>query len=473
MGVLQLRSDQRQVQSLSPRLQQAVRLLQMSSIDFAAVVRGKLGENPLLEEEDGPAETVSELAGTDACVEAAAPEPEVEFAGEFGDDRDLWMADRLPSSRQAADGETSAMDTMAAEQTLAMHLHGQLNLLPLPRRDLVLARSIVESLDDDGYLRISLEELVGFAPVQPAASVDELQIALRRVQSLDPSGVGARDVAECLRLQLQAIDCPLERSLAKAIIDEHLPSLAARDVQLLAGRLGQTREMVKRVCDRIRRFDPRPGWRFGPALIRYVVPDVTVRKRRGEWVVQLNPSVMPKVRLNRVYAELFARHRRTDNAEMAGHLEDARWTLRNVEQRFATILDVASAIVRHQRHFLEFGAMAMKPLLLRDIASECGIHESTVSRVTNNKYMATPIGVFELKHFFSRAIVSAGGNACSGTAIRELIKDIITGEAANKPFSDAEICRQLATQGLRVARRTVTKYRQMLHIDAVERRRVR
>jgi RNA polymerase sigma-54 factor len=183
--------------------------------------------------------------------------------------------------------------------------------------------------------------------------------------------------------------------------------------------------------------------------------------------------VVPRIRLNRVYAELFQRHRKAENAEMAGHLEDARWTLRNVEQRFSTILDVAGAIVRRQRHFLDYGPMAMKPLLLREIAEECGIHESTVSRVTNNKYMATPCGVFELKYFFSRAIVSSNGSACSGTAIRGLIKDIIDAESPGHPLSDAEIRRQLVAQGLMVARRTVTKYRQMLHIESVERRRRR
>ena len=203
-----------------------------------------------------------------------------------------------------------------------------------------------------------------------------------------------------------------------------------------------------------------------------MIPDVIVRKVRGQWNVQLNPAIIPKVRLNQVYAELFQRHKRgTQNAEMATHLQEAKWTMRNVEQRFSTILSVAEAIVSRQKHFLEFGAMAMKPLGLREIADELGLHESTVSRVTNNKYMATPIGVFELKYFFSRAMTTASGGACSGTAIRGLIKDIIEAEAPTAPLSDAEIARQLATQGLQVARRTVTKYRQLLKIEAVERRR--
>jgi len=198
---------------------------------------------------------------------------------------------------------------------------------------------------------------------------------------------------------------------------------------------------------------------------------VIVRRQRGVWSVQLNPAVVPRVRLNQVYAELFQRHRSRQNAELGEQLQDARWTLRNVEQRFSTILDVAQAIVRRQRHFLEFGPMAMKPLVLREIADEVGVHESTVSRVTNNKHMATPLGVFELKHFFSRPLVSAAGNPCSGTAIRGLIGDIIQAEDSARPLSDAEITRQLAEQGLVVARRTVTKYRQLLRIEPVDKRR--
>jgi RNA polymerase sigma-54 factor len=216
---------------------------------------------------------------------------------------------------------------------------------------------------------------------------------------------------------------------------------------------------VEAVCARIRRLDPRPGWRFGSSRIAYVVPDVVVKRVQGRWAVQLNPAVVPKVRLNQVYAELFKRHRSAQSGELAGQLQEARWTVRNVEQRFATILDVADAIVQRQRHFFEFGSMAMKPLGLKEIADALGIHESTVSRVTNNKYMATPVGVFELKYFFSRAMVSANGSACSGTAIRGLIKDIIEAERGEAPLSDAEITRQLARQG------------QMLRIESVDRRR--
>ncbi|MCE4536290.1 RNA polymerase factor sigma-54 [Pelomonas sp. P7] len=491
MPSMDLRAEHRQTQTLSPRLQHAVRLLQMSSLDFAAMLRDTLGRNPFLEVEDGEGAEASEAptaplldspAGLDEALSAdggsdiATPAADAIAAVEEGvggdrDDRDLWSADGSSGARRAEDGEFSALDMMAVETSLAQHLHGQLNVLPLSERDLALARVVVESLDDDGYLRTPLEELADIAGLEPAADLEEMQIALRRVQSLDPAGVGARSVAECLLLQLPAIDCPETRSLAHAIVSDHLPALAARDVAALSRQLGEPPARVEAVCDRIRRLDPRPGWRVGSSQVPYVVPDVIVKKVRGQWTVQLNPAIVPKVRLNQVYAKLFQRHRTPGNAELGAHLQEARWTLRNVEQRFSTILDVAEAIVRRQQAFLDYGPMAMKPLGLREIAEEVGIHESTVSRVTNNKYMATPMGVLELKYFFSRAMISANGSACSGTAIRGLIKDIIEAENPEAPLSDAEITRQLAQQGLVVARRTVTKYRQMLKIEAVDRRR--
>jgi len=474
---IDIRAHQRQTQSqtLSPRLQHAVRLLQMSSLDFAALVRDTLSQNPFLEAEDGDD---GEVLPGEAPVEPsmlgdlddAGPAP-VDDAGDREGDRDLWQADVGAGLRRADDGEMSAMAMMAVETSLNTHLHGQINVLPLSERDLMLARVIVESLDDDGYLRTPLEELTAVAGLDPEASLQEMQIALKRVQALEPAGVGARNVGECLLLQMPSIACADMRALATTIVQHHLPALAARDVNGLARQLDQSPARVEEVCDRIRRLDPRPGWRLGAEQVNYVVPDVIVKKVRGQWTVQLNPAVVPKVRLNQVYAQLFQRHRTAQNSEMGAHLQEARWTLRNVEQRFCTILDVAESIVRRQKNFFEYGAMAMKPLGLKEIADEVGVHESTVSRVTNNKYIATPVGVFELKYFFSRAMVSANGSECSGTAIRGLIKDIIEAEDPDHPLSDAEITRQLAQQGLMMARRTVTKYRQMLKIDAVERRR--
>ena len=487
MPSMNLRADQRQSQTLSPRLQRAVRLLQMSSMDFASMLRDTLGTNPFLEVEDGDGDEAagasSELpnvadenyrsdddTGSDAMLSDRAA-PAAADALDERNDRDLWQANPGTGSRQAGDGEISALELVAVETPLNAHLHGQLNLLKLSPRELVLTRTLVESLDDDGYLRTPLEELIDVAALAPAATQQELLIALSQVQSLEPAGVGARGVGECLQLQLQAFACAQMRALAQTIVESHLPALAARDPRAPARELGEAPALVGEVCDRIRRLDPRPGWRLSSSHIAYIVPDVIVKKVRGKWIVQLNAVVVPKVRLNQVYEQLFQRHRSAENTELGEHLQEARWTLRNVEQRFSTILDVAEAIVSRQQNFLEHGAMAMRPLGLNEIAEELGVHESTVSRVTNNKYMSTPNGVYELKYFFSRAMATAAGGACSGTAIRELIKDIIEAESPHAPLNDVEIARQLGEQGLLVARRTVTKYRQLLHIDVADRRR--
>jgi RNA polymerase sigma-54 factor len=490
MTMIDMRADRRQSQALSPRLQHAVRLLQMSSLDFSTLLRDTLGNNPFLDIEDGD-DHLSEETADDGIGPSAGQSPQTDADGATHDDlaardgsdhdgdadsasdRDIWQADAGTGSgaRNGEGSDMSALDMVAVETPLNTHLHGQLNLLPLMSRDLLLARTIVESLDDDGYLRTPLADLLDVAALDPGATLDEMQIALRRVQSLEPLGVAARDIGECLRLQLPAIDCPEMRVLAHDIVTLHLPALAARDIAGLARRLGESPARVEAACDRIRRLDPRPGWRLGSSSVAYVVPDVVVKKVRGQWTVQLNPAILPRVRLNHTYAQMFQRHRTAQNAELGANLQEARWTLRNVEQRFSTILDVAQAIVKRQRNFLEYGEMAMKPLGLREIADTVGVHESTVSRATSNKYMATPSGVYELKYFFSRSMLSANGSACSGTAIRGLVRDIIGAEHPDTPLSDVDITRQLAGQGLVVARRTVTKYRQLLKIDAVDRRR--
>ena len=506
MLTLSQHTEQRQQQVLSPRLQRAVWLLQLSSTDFAHEVQSTLGRNPFLETDEGDGGEGSEapaVAGLDpdrvvdgvddfasgfstpsaaADTPAAAPAADeyVADGADLGDAgaesgtvefADGWHGDGLTRLRRAEDGDIGALELMAAEPTLAAQLHGQLDLLSLPERDAALARAIVESLDDDGYLRTSLEEIVDMTDLTPAATLPEVKIALKRVQSLEPAGVAARNVAECLTLQLPAIECPDQRELARHIVNEHMEVLARHDVARMARELQRSPAEIEAVCERIRRLDPRPGWRCGPAQVQYVVPDVIVRKVRGRWTVQLNSAVVPRVRMNRVYAELFQRHRRAEDQALADHLKEARWTLRNVEQRFATIVQVAEAIVARQQRFLEHGPMAMRPMGLREIADELGLHESTVSRVTNNKFMMTPLGVFELKYFFSRALTTDSGKTCSGTALRSLIKDMIEAESPEAPLSDADIARQLAQQGVRLARRTVTKYRQLLRIDPIERRR--
>ena len=466
-----LQTGQRQQHTVTPRLQHAVRLLQLSSLDFAQEVHDAMGKNPFLEAEESSADSATAADEQNACAPAHSATDDAGDNGEAPYERDNWQQTAPGSRNIGAESDFGALDLVAAEIGLRPYLRSQINVLPLSRRDHALACTVIESLDDDGYLRTDLEELSRFSELDPAVDVSEMQIVLKLVQSLDPCGVGARSVSECLQLQLGCIDDPAQRELARRIVCDHLTRLAQHDTNALAKALGSTPAAIEAVCERIRHFDPRPGWRLGASDAQFVTPDVLVRKVRGRWVASLNRAVIPRVRLNQAYASLFQEHRESRHGELAAHLQEARWTVRNVQQRFSTILLVAEAILKRQQHFLEFGPMAMKPLGLREIAEELGLHESTVSRVTNNKYMATPAGVFELKHFFSREMVTANGGACSATAIRGVIKGMIEEEVATNPLSDAQIARLLARQGLRVARRTVTKYRQLLKLPPVERRR--
>ncbi|MDQ6627009.1 MAG: RNA polymerase factor sigma-54 [Pseudomonadota bacterium] len=477
MTVPMLRTAQRQQHTVTPRLQHAVRLLQLSSLDFAQEVHEAMGRNPFLEVEDPSHETQGEAAERDpgaAGLEVDLRHGDGEAMGPIADspfERDSWQQSSSSIRTQGAESDISALDLIAADIGLRQHLRSQINVLPLSPRDHALACAIIESLEDDGYLRSPLDEIMDASGMHPPVDDAEMLIALKRVQSLDPCGVGARSVAECLQLQLVGIADEAQRETARRIVSDHLDRLAQHDVNGLARLLRKQPAEIEAVCEKIRHLNPRPGWQVESSTTQYITPDVIVRKVRGRWSATLNRAIVPRVRLNETYATLFKEHRNGRNTEMAQHLQEARWTVRNVQQRFSTILMVAEAILKRQQHFLEFGPMAMKPLGLREIAEELGLHESTVSRVTNNKYMATPVGVFELKHFFSREMATASGGACSATAIRGVIKGMIEAESPSNPLSDAQIARLLIRQGLQVARRTVTKYRQLLKLPSVERRR--
>jgi RNA polymerase sigma-54 factor len=301
-------------------------------------------------------------------------------------------------------------------------------------------------------------------PAELGVEADDLTIALKHLQNLDPTGVGARSPAECLELQLSALaEATTGRELALRIVREHLPLLAARDYAKLKKLTGCDEASLRAAHKLIQSLNPHPGAEFAQIETRYVIADVIVRKVKNVWVASLNPDAMPRLRINRIYADILQRNR-ASAGQMSSQLQEARWLIKNVQQRFDTIQRVSQAIVDRQRHFFDHGEVAMRPLVLREIADALGLHESTVSRVTTQKFMATPRGIFELKYFFGSHVATDTGGACSATAIRALIKQLVAAEDGKKPLSDSKISEILGQQGIVVARRTIAKYRESLHI---------
>jgi RNA polymerase sigma-54 factor len=445
----------RQHLTLTPQVQQALKLLQMSALEFAQEMEQALAANPFLEENtEAPEATPLRDAAVDDIV---VPQEPTGSGSSLDREQDDW---------------SGAVDT---QPTLQQHLKDQLMISPMGDRDRALAQMVIDSLDDDGYFKLSFDELAALVPPEQDVRPEDFGAALRLVQSLDPAGVGARSLEECLCLQLEALSIEGNeetrvRDVAVRIVKGNLSLLANREWARLQHAAGCDEKTLHAARSLIRSLDPRPGHRFGPQEARYVVPDVIVKKSRDRWVAIINPASLPRVRLNRAYADAIAA-KGASNQSLARHLQEARWLLRSIEQRFATIQRVADAIVARQRGFFEYGEVAMKPLTLKLIAGELGLHESTVCRVTNNKYMATPRGLFEFKHFFSRRLATENGGAASATAVRAVMKELIAAEDPRAPLSDAELARLLAQQGLRVARRTITKYRALMRMPSVDVRR--
>jgi len=351
---------------------------------------------------------------------------------------------------------------------LREHLQAQANVSQMNERDKKIVGLLIDALNDDGYLMQALDELLDLLPAELEIDQDDLQIALKQLQHLDPPGVGARDLRECLLLQLQALpqDTPY-RKQAQQIVAGHLDSLAARDFNKLKKALNCDDDCLRAVQQFIVHLNPRPGADFSDNVARYIIPDVVVDKVAGEWRARLNGAAMPRLKINRLYADILQRQspgRDASAQNLAGQLQEARWLIKNVRQRFDTILRVSQAIVDRQRQFFEHGAVAMRPLVLREIADTLGLHESTVSRVTTQKFMRTPRGIFELKYFFGSHVATDSGGACSATAIRALIKQLVNAENGKKPLSDNQLSGILGQQGIMVARRTVAKYREAMHI---------
>ncbi|HEU0203241.1 MAG TPA: RNA polymerase factor sigma-54 [Burkholderiaceae bacterium] len=484
---LELRASQQL--ALTPQIVQAIRLLQLSAADLEHEVEEALANNPFLERlEPAPVATANGTAhgaaevevDTVASAEAVADNqvtanpPADEPAGADADDSpdsyDPWVG----NPRKQADNDRQVGDFCAAATTLRDHLTEQLAGARLSETDRFLVETVIDALDDDGYLRQSTADLLATVPPEVQAGADELEVAIRYVQSFDPAGVGARSLAECLALQLERSPEETDgRDVALVIVREHLDLLALHDSARLAQELGCDDEAIRRANVLIRRLNPRPGTQFGDMQARYVVADVVVRKIGGKWIAAINPQAVPNIQINRVYAEALQRSRDGQCAQLAQHLQEARWLIRNVQQRFDTIQRVAQVIVDRQRLFFELGEMAMRPLVLRDVARELGLHPSTVSRVTSNKYVQTPSGLIELKRFFSsRVSTREDGASCSSTAIRALIRELVAAENPQDPLSDVQITRLLASRGITVARRTVAKYRTSLRIPSVESRRM-
>ncbi|HEX5392257.1 MAG TPA: RNA polymerase factor sigma-54 [Rhodocyclaceae bacterium] len=466
--------------ALTPQLQQSIRLLQLSTLELNQEIEQFLQDNPLLERDEAASDMSPPFTpGGDALQTPQTvdtkPEPETppatDNAEELGWGNDFSSGSGSTSNRDPNDDDTDAGEIQAAATSLGDHLISQLAMTQLPLRERALVGFLIEALDEDGYLAQPLEELIDVLPDElgddPEELLEELQIALRHVQNFDPTGVGARNPQECLLLQLKALPVTPIQTLATNIVRHHLDHLAARDFAKIKKSLGCSDDALRDAQTLIRSLNPRPGAQYGSSDTRYVVPDVSVKKVRGRWTATLNSDAMPKLRINRLYAEILRQNRGSGAAGLTGQLQEAKWLIKNVQQRFDTILRVSQAIVDRQRAFFDHGEVAMRPLTLREIADTLGLHESTISRVTTQKYLASPRGVYELKYFFGSHVSTDTGGAASSTAIRALIKQLVGSEDGRKPLSDARIAEILGEQGIVVARRTVAKYRESLSIPPV------
>ncbi|TSA49781.1 MAG: RNA polymerase factor sigma-54 [Nitrosomonadales bacterium] len=463
--------------ALTPQLQQSIRLLQLSTVELVQELDAMLQTNPLLERveqgEDGShAHVPPPVNAQESTVPVEVPASEDEFGGGGEDYIEFSGSSRWEENSGSGDDDGDYMFQEAEAPSLRDHLLSQLKLMPLSERDQTLAALLVDTINEDGYLEHSLEDIAATLPPELEIEPVELHTALQLIQHLDPAGIGARNLSECLLLQLHTMpqDTP-HIDLALEVVAHHLPLLAARDYVRLKRALHCDDATLRAVQQLITQLNPRPGADF--TLIghdHYIQHEIVVRKIKGAWVASLNNEVVPKLRINRLYADILKRNRDSSGQYLMGQMQEAKWLIKNIEQRFSTILRVSQAIVERQRNFFEHGEVAMRPLVLREIADALELHESTISRVTTRKYMLTPRGVYELKYFFGSHVATESGGACSATAIRALIKQMVSEENAKKPLSDNQITEVLGQQGIVVARRTIAKYRESLQIPAASQR---
>lgn len=478
--------------TMTPQLQQAIRLLQLSTLDLQAEIQEALDSNPMLEvSEDGSGDGGEGFEALNTPAEApraesSAAEESADTSGNGADEASEWSSD-IPTELavdtswddiyQSSAGPTGLArpenDDMDFEsrrggvETLQDHLSWQLNLTPFSDRDRLIAEAIIDAVSPSGMLNQTLDDIFeGLAGELEELEMDEVEAVLHRVQQFDPPGVASQSVAECLSLQLRQLDPNIPAyHTALNLINNYLPLLGSRDFKQLMRKLKVKEPELQEAVKLIQSLNPRPGEQVGDDTTEYVVPDVFVRKENNRWMVQLNPDIAPKLRINGDYAALVKRaDSSSDNTFLRDNLQEARWFIKSLQSRNETLLKVATCIVDKQQGFLEHGPEAMRPMVLHDVAEIVEMHESTISRVTTQKYMHTPQGIFELKYFFSSHVSTESGGECSSTAIRAIIKKLVAAENPRKPLSDSKITGLLEEQGIQVARRTIAKYRESLGI---------
>ena len=450
-----------QTLTMTPQLQQAIRLLQLPILDLNAEIQEALEENIMLEMEDLP-ELPKTSAESTAEVEAIKAD-------------DLWQsraAERTMDSGWNGEGRPITEFADESGQTLREHLLWQLEMEQFSPREVVIGEAIIDSINDDGYLTADLEEIAASLDEESGILESEIERTLTKIQRLDPVGVGARSISECIILQLSQLEWKTPGlQLAISIASDHLDLVASRDYGELRRGLRATEEDLHEALALVRGCNPKPGLAVSPPSAEYVIPDVFVRKIDNRWQVEISPTGVPRLSVNQQYARLLRGS--SEHAVLKSQLQEARWLIRSLEIRNETLLKVATSIVARQTEFLEHGDESMKPMVLRDIAEEIAMHESTISRVTTNKYMHTPRGIFEFKYFFSSHLSSASGEDQSSTSVRAKIRKLIGAENPKKPLSDSKITNLLKDDGISVARRTVAKYREAMNIPSSSDRRSR
>ena len=471
--------------TLTPQLRLAIRLLQLSAAELELEVNEAVDANPLLEREgEGAADDVGqvEAGGSDESAGDAARDdiPETADPGADGFDDDVpdfrWEEDRAGGSGSGAGsgGDDEREDARAAPQDLHAHLDWQLQLSHLNARDLRIGEALIEAIGEDGYLEVPLEDIQAALAPGLSVSLADIETVLMLVQRFDPVGVGARNLSECLCVQLGLLDPDTPGlALARTLCSQHLDALARLGTARLAAQLRTPVSAVDESVALLRSLDPKPGARIGGSEPEYIVPDAIAYRQGGVWKVATNSGSQPRIGINRHYERLIGKSSREDDSYLRAQLQEARWLIKSLETRAETLLRVAQAIVRAQSGFLEHGAQAMRPLTLREVADELGLHESTISRATTRKDLRTPRGTFEFKHFFSSGIATDSGGGASATAIQAMLRALIDKENPRAPLSDAKLAQMLKADGIPVARRTVAKYREAMNIpSSTERQRL-